>query len=180
MTRSTPDNREPHPLLNGHDSPDTIGPPADIESLKYYSQPLGIPLRQGAAPRLAPIASPGSGPGPNSQIRETQEAVRASSAWVAPLRQQFARVIVGQHGLIDRLMIGLLANGHLLLEGVPGLAKTLSLKTLAAAISARFQRLQFTPDMLPADIVGTMVYDPRAGSFHTKRGPVFANFDPRR
>jgi MoxR-like ATPase len=80
-----------------------------------------------------------------------------------------------QHGLIDRLMVGLLTNGHVLLEGVPGLAKTLSLKTLAAAISGSFQRLQFTPDMLPADIVGTMIYDPRTSEFHTKHGPIFAN-----
>jgi MoxR-like ATPase len=101
--------------------------------------------------------------------------VLAASTWVQPLRDQFARVIVGQQGLIDRLMIGLLANGHVLLEGVPGLAKTLSLKTLAAAISASFQRVQFTPDMLPADIVGTMIYDPRTGAFHTKHGPIFAN-----
>jgi MoxR-like ATPase len=113
--------------------------------------------------------------GPTADIREVQQAVLAASAWVPALRSQFARVIVGQHRLIDRLMIGLLANGHVLLEGVPGLAKTLSLKTLAGAISGRFQRIQFTPDMLPADIVGTMIYDPRSGEFHTKHGPVFAN-----
>ncbi|HEX5223121.1 MAG TPA: MoxR family ATPase [Verrucomicrobiae bacterium] len=92
-----------------------------------------------------------------------------------PLRQQMARVIVGQQHLVDRLLVGLLGNGHVLLEGVPGLAKTLSLKTLSSAINASFRRIQFTPDMLPADIVGTMVYNPRDGSFHTKRGPVFAN-----
>ena len=175
MTTSITDKREPPVLLNGHDTPETIGPPPDIESLKYYAQPLGKPLRHSAAPTLAARGDQTSRPGPNSRIREIQEAVVASSAWVAPLREQFARVIVGQRGLVDRLIIGLLANGHILLEGVPGLAKTLSLKTLAAATSARFQRLQFTPDMLPADIVGTMVYDPRSGTFHTKRGPVFAN-----
>jgi MoxR-like ATPase len=76
---------------------------------------------------------------------------------------------------VDRLLMGLIANGHLLLEGVPGLAKTLSLKTLAAIVQAKFQRIQFTPDMLPADIVGTLIYNPRDGSFHTKQGPIFAN-----
>jgi MoxR-like ATPase len=85
------------------------------------------------------------------------------------------RVIVGQEQLVDRLLIGLIANGHLLLEGVPGLAKTLAVKTLAAAMQVKFQRLQFTPDMLPADIVGTMIYNPRDGSFSAKHGPIFAN-----
>ncbi len=127
------------------------------------------------SPSTALSAAPSAIPGPNSGVRATQDAVLAASTWVQPLREQFARVIVGQQGLIDRLMIGLLANGHVLLEGVPGLAKTLSLKTLAAAISASFQRVQFTPDMLPADIVGTMIYDPRTGEFNTKHGPIFAN-----
>ena len=86
-----------------------------------------------------------------------------------------ARTIVGQQALVDRLLIALLANGHVLLEGVPGLAKTLSLKTLAAATQARFQRIQFTPDMLPADIVGTLIYNPQDGGFRTKHGPIFAN-----
>ena len=113
--------------------------------------------------------------GRNSSIQAINEAVAKSSAWVHPLQQEMSRVIVGQQHLIDRLLIGSIANGHLLLEGVPGLAKTLSLKTLAAAIRVKFQRIQFTPDMLPADIVGTMIYNPRDGSFHTKRGPVFSN-----
>ena len=84
-------------------------------------------------------------------------------------------VIVGQHQLIDRLLVGLISNGHILLEGVPGLAKTLALKTLAGAVNLQFGRLQFTPDMLPADIVGTLIYNPRDGTFSTKHGPVFAN-----
>jgi MoxR-like ATPase len=126
-------------------------------------------------PRTALSFDQSAVPGPDSSVQAIQEAVLSASTWVQPLRHQFARVIVGQQGLIDRLMIGLLANGHVLLEGVPGLAKTLSLKTLAAAISASFQRVQFTPDMLPADIVGTMIYDPRTGTFHTKHGPIFAN-----
>ena len=112
---------------------------------------------------------------PNAEIRAVQDAVASASAWVAPLRQQFARVIVGQQHLVDRLMIALLTQGHMLLEGVPGLAKTLALKTLAQALAVSFQRIQFTPDMLPADVVGTMIYNPRDGSFQTKHGPVFAN-----
>ncbi len=84
-------------------------------------------------------------------------------------------MIVGQNQLVHRLLVGLLANGHLLLEGVPGLAKTLSLRTLAGAIQAKFQRIQFTPDMLPADIVGTLIYNPRDGTFDTKHGPIFSN-----
>ena len=103
-------------------------------------------------------------------------AVKEASAWVYPLRAEIGRVIVGQTYLIDRLIIGLLANGHILLEGVPGLAKTLALRTLAAAIQVKFQRIQFTPDMLPADIVGTLIYNPRDGTFNPKLGPVFANF----
>jgi MoxR-like ATPase len=112
---------------------------------------------------------------PNAEIRAIQDAVASASTWVAPLRQQFARVMVGQQHLLDRLMIGLLTNGHILLEGVPGLGKTLALKTLAQALAVSFQRIQFTPDMLPADVVGTMIYNPRDGSFQTKHGPVFAN-----
>jgi MoxR-like ATPase len=113
--------------------------------------------------------------GRNAGIQAINESVTQASAWVRPLREQIARVIFGQERLVDRLLVGLVGNGHLLLEGVPGLAKTLSLKTLAAAASVKFQRLQFTPDMLPADIVGTMIYNPRDGSFNTKHGPVFSN-----
>ena len=113
--------------------------------------------------------------GHNSSIQAINEAVAQTSAWVHPLQQEIGRVVVGQQNLIDRLLVGLVGNGHLLLEGMPGLAKTLSLKTLAAAIQVKFQRIQFTPDMLPADIVGTMIYNPRDGSFYTKHGPVFSN-----
>jgi len=84
-------------------------------------------------------------------------------------------VIVGQHYLIDRLLVGILANGHILVEGVPGLAKTLSIRTLAQAINTKFQRIQFTPDLLPADIIGTLVYNPKEGTFTTKKGPIFSN-----
>ncbi|MDR0728137.1 MAG: MoxR family ATPase [Puniceicoccales bacterium] len=103
------------------------------------------------------------------------QEIRESSAWVALLRDEMSRVIVGQRYMIDRLIVGLLSNGHVLLEGVPGLAKTLSVRTLAAAIQASFRRIQFTPDLLPADIVGTLIYNPREASFETKKGPIFAN-----
>ncbi|HEY3816413.1 MAG TPA: MoxR family ATPase [Polyangiaceae bacterium] len=111
----------------------------------------------------------------NAGILALQEDVRRHSQWVAPLEQEIGRVIVGQRYLVERLLVGLLAGGHVLLEGVPGLAKTLSLKTLAGALHAQFRRVQFTPDMLPADIVGTLIYNPRDGGFVTKRGPVFSN-----
>jgi MoxR-like ATPase len=107
-------------------------------------------------------------------ITAINERVREGSAFADRLRREIATVIVGQQYLVDRLLIGLLANGHVLLEGVPGLAKTLSVKTLAQAIQASFRRVQFTPDLLPADLVGTLVYNPRDGSFSAKRGPIFA------
>jgi MoxR-like ATPase len=110
-----------------------------------------------------------------SSVQEITERVRTTGTWVDPLRREVAKTIVGQEGLVDRLLVALLGGGHVLLEGVPGLAKTLSLKTLASATSAGFQRLQFTPDMLPADIVGTLIYSPQSGGFETKRGPIFAN-----
>jgi MoxR-like ATPase len=112
---------------------------------------------------------------PESDMRATREMVAATSTWIRPLREEVARVIVGQKHLVDRLLVALLTNGHVLLEGVPGLAKTLALKTLASCISVRFKRLQFTPDMLPADIVGTMIYNPQDGAFRTKQGPIFSN-----
>lgn len=108
-------------------------------------------------------------------ISEINERVRETSAWVNLLQSEIGRVIVGQKYLVDRLIVGLVANGHVLLEGVPGLAKTLSIRTLAAAIKVQFQRIQFTPDLLPADIVGTLIYNPREGEFTTKKGPVFSN-----
>ncbi len=112
---------------------------------------------------------------PGSEMRASREMVTESSTWITPLREEIGRVIVGQRHLLDRLLIALLTNGHVLLEGVPGLAKTLALKTLASSISVHFKRLQFTPDMLPADIVGTMIYSPQDGVFRTKHGPIFSN-----
>src|SRR5689334_18706166 len=101
--------------------------------------------------------------------------IKQAAQWIAPLQAELRRVIVGQDYLVERLLIGLLANGHILLEGVPGLAKTLTVKTMAAAIGTQFQRLQFTPDLLPADLIGTLIYYPREGEFRPKLGPIFAN-----
>ena len=103
------------------------------------------------------------------------EAITQASVWVQPLREEIARVIVGQSELIDKLLVAILADGHVLLEGVPGLAKTLTLNTLADAIQTAFQRIQFTPDMLPADIVGTEIFRPDQAEFVVKQGPVFSN-----
>ena len=97
-------------------------------------------------------------------------------SFVKDLLDEINKIMVGQSYLIERLMVGLLANGHVLLEGVPGLAKTLAVRTLAACINAKFQRIQFTPDLLPADIIGTLIYNPKEGTFGVKKGPVFANF----
>ncbi|MCX6355935.1 MAG: AAA family ATPase [Candidatus Aureabacteria bacterium] len=108
-------------------------------------------------------------------VREIDEKVRRESAVVERLVGEIEKVIVGQKYLIERLLVGLLADGHILLEGVPGLAKTLSVKTLARAISTGFQRIQFTPDLLPADLIGTLVYNPASGEFSTKKGPIFTN-----
>jgi len=102
------------------------------------------------------------------------DQVKEASAFAYELREAMASVIVGQRYLVDRLLIGLLANGHVLIEGVPGLAKTLAVKTLSEAIDASFQRIQFTPDLLPADLLGTLIYHPADGGFHVKKGPIFA------
>src|SRR6056300_732635 len=106
---------------------------------------------------------------------EEQERIKSEAAWVSLLRQEIGKVIVGQKYLVDRLIVGLLANGHVLLEGVPGLAKTLAVKTLADCIQADFKRIQFTPDLLPADVLGTLIYSPSKGEFTTKKGPIFTN-----
>ena len=108
-------------------------------------------------------------------INAINEAVKEASAFTHPLFNELGKVIVGQHYLTERLVIGLLANGHVLLEGVPGLAKTLAVKSLAACMHVKFSRLQFTPDMLPADVIGTQIYNPQSGGFSTRKGPVFAN-----
>jgi MoxR-like ATPase len=110
-----------------------------------------------------------------SSTTELTEHVKAASTWIKPLQDEIARVVVGQKYLVDGLLIGLLTNGHILLEGVPGLAKTLTVKTLASCIHTGFQRIQFTPDLLPADLIGTLIYNPRTGEFTTKQGPLFSN-----
>ncbi|MDP8230321.1 MAG: MoxR family ATPase [Candidatus Gorgyraea atricola] len=108
-------------------------------------------------------------------IREINEKVKQASLFVQQINAELSKVIVGQKYAVDRLMIALLANGHILIEGVPGLAKTLAVKTLSNCIQTKFQRLQFTPDLLPADLIGTLVYNPKDGKFTTKKGPIFAN-----
>lgn len=109
-------------------------------------------------------------------IRLLNEKISHASGFVTRINDELSKVIVGQQGMIERLMIGLLSNGHVLLEGVPGLAKTLSIKSLAQAIHADFSRIQFTPDLLPADVVGTMIYNQSKNEFFVRKGPIFANF----
>ncbi len=108
-------------------------------------------------------------------IKEINEKVKEASLFVQEINKELSKVIVGQKYVIDRLLIALLANGHILIEGVPGLAKTLAVKTLSQCINTKFQRIQFTPDLLPADLIGTLVYNPKDGSFTTKKGPLFSN-----
>jgi MoxR-like ATPase len=110
-----------------------------------------------------------------STVEAIRRTVEEQSRFVDRLRQEIARVIVGQQYMVDRLLVGVLANGHVLVEGVPGLAKTTAVKTLARAIECKFTRIQFTPDLLPADLIGTLVYNPRDGQFTTKKGPIFGN-----
>ncbi len=107
--------------------------------------------------------------------QELNHEVQQSSQWVQPLLREVGRVVIGQKTLVERLLTGLLTNGHVLLEGVPGLAKTLTVRTMASCIHTGFQRLQFTPDLLPADLIGTLIYNPRTGDFSTKLGPIFSN-----
>jgi MoxR-like ATPase len=107
--------------------------------------------------------------------QELTERVKQTSQWIPLLQEQVSRVVVGQKPLVEGLLTGLLTNGHVLLEGVPGLAKTLTVKTLAATIQTHFQRIQFTPDLLPADLIGTLIYNPRSGEFTVKQGPLFSN-----
>ena len=108
-------------------------------------------------------------------LKALTDRIAAESQYVGAFREGIGKVIVGQHDLIEKLLIAMLAGGHVLLEGVPGLAKTLTISTLSQLISAKFQRIQFTPDLLPADLIGTMIYNPKDGSFETKKGPIFAN-----
>ncbi|HMJ46834.1 MAG TPA: MoxR family ATPase [Ferruginibacter sp.] len=109
-------------------------------------------------------------------IRLLNEKISHSAGFVTRINDELSKVIVGQHTMIERLLIGLLSNGHILLEGVPGLAKTLSIKSLASCIHAEFSRIQFTPDLLPADVVGTMIYNQSKNEFFVRKGPIFSNF----
>ncbi len=110
-----------------------------------------------------------------TNIQEVGNQVKESQGLIQQINREIGKVIVGQQYLVERLLIGLLADGHVLLEGVPGLAKTMSVRTLAEVTNVKFQRIQFTPDLLPADLIGTLVYNPKDGNFTTKRGPIFAN-----
>ena len=109
-------------------------------------------------------------------VHQIKQYVAEKADLIHRLQSELGKTIVGQHEMISRLLVGLLTNGHILLEGVPGLAKTTAIKSLAQALSTRFQRIQFTPDLLPADLVGTMIYVPSEGTFRTRKGPIFANF----
>lgn len=109
-------------------------------------------------------------------IRRLNEQIQYAAGFIDVLRAEMSKVVVGQQYMVDRLLIGLLSNGHVLLEGVPGLAKTLTIKSLSQAVHAHFSRIQFTPDLLPADVVGTMIYNQQRGEFVVRKGPVFANF----
>ncbi len=111
-----------------------------------------------------------------TDIRELNEKIQRESQFIDLINMEMSKVIVGQRHMTERLLIGLLSNGHILLEGVPGLAKTLAIKTLASIVDANFSRIQFTPDLLPADLVGTMIYSQKTEEFMVKKGPVFANF----
>ncbi len=109
-------------------------------------------------------------------ITALNEKIKQESAFIELLTQEIGKVIVGQKAMVERLIVGLLGNGHILLEGVPGLAKTLAIKSLASAMKAKFQRIQFTPDLLPADLIGTMIYNQKDGKFFIRKGPIFSNF----
>ena len=109
-------------------------------------------------------------------IRQLNERIARSGQFTDKIRDEVGHIIVGQHHMLDRLLIGLLSNGHVLLEGVPGLAKTLTIKSLAQAIHARFSRIQFTPDLLPADVIGTLIYNQQKNEFVVRKGPIFSNF----
>src|SRR5438552_1279121 len=111
----------------------------------------------------------------SEDVAARDRQVQAARARLDPLYHQVGRVIIGQREMVDRLLVGLLTGGHILIEGVPGLAKTLAVRTLAQGLHLSFQRIQFTPDLLPADVIGTQIYNPRNGEFTIKKGPIFAN-----
>jgi MoxR-like ATPase len=129
----------------------------------------------------APVPRPGAGVRPSVAASpplplDARQPVAQESEWVREVLAEIGRVVVGQREMVERLLLGLLADGHVLLEGVPGLAKTLAVRTLAGTVHAVFHRIQFTPDLLPADLIGTMIYNQRTGDFSVQKGPVFTNF----
>lgn len=134
-----------------------------------FGQPNDIP------PVPVGQTDPGDADTVYKSIQKISEEVTASSGWLAPLRREIGKMIIGQDHLVDRLIIGILSGGHILLEGLPGLAKTLAIKTLAKTVQSDFRRIQFTPDMLPADIIGTEIYNPRQTIFEVKQGPIFSS-----
>jgi MoxR-like ATPase len=144
-----------------------------------FSFQTGVTMTTQIIPPVVPPPSTSSGQlhGDDTfiSIQALSEKVRHSSAWLALLRQEMAKVIIGQEHLVERLLVGLLTGGHILLEGLPGLAKTLAVKTLAQAVHSDFRRIQFTPDMLPADILGTQIYNPKDTAFEIKQGPIFSS-----
>ncbi len=135
--------------------------------------------QQTTTPPAVPPASPSPAPPPGDaiyrSIQEINESVQRSSAWLPPLRREIGKMIIGQEHLVERLLVGMLTGGHILLEGLPGLAKTMAVKTLAKAVQTEFRRIQFTPDMLPADIIGTEIYNPQQTTFVVKQGPIFSS-----
>src|SRR6266568_4449192 len=114
--------------------------------------------------------------GAGLSVPEMNRHIQELRAGLAPFYQEIDKVIIGQRAVLDRLLLGLLTGGHILLEGVPGLAKTLAVRTLARGLHLTFRRIQFTPDLLPADVIGTQIYNPRTGDFTIKKGPIFAHF----
>jgi len=122
-----------------------------------------------------PAKAPASEARPSPDLQTLTDRIASESEYVNSLREEIGRVIVGQHDLIQKLLIAMLSKGHVLLEGVPGLAKTLTVSTLSNLIRTKFQRIQFTPDLLPADLIGTLIYNPKEGTFEVKQGPIFAN-----
>ncbi len=131
------------------------------------TDPVSVPAKPPGPPTL--------GPTPTVDVEQLTDEVKQASAFLDDVFAQVGKVVVGQHDMVERIMIGLLTGGHCLIEGVPGLAKTLTVKTLSQTINASFQRIQFTPDLLPADITGTIIYNMHTGQFTQKRGPLFAN-----
>ncbi len=134
---------------------------------------------QSTTPAAVPPAAPSPVLPPGDaiyrSIQEINEAVHQSSTWLSPLRREVGKMIIGQEHLVERLLVGILTGGHILLEGLPGLAKTMAVKTLAKAVQTDFRRIQFTPDMLPADIIGTEIYNPQQTTFVVKQGPIFSS-----